>query len=183
MNEQELRNLMYTAQLKDQGTWSIRYPRGQGVMPQWKTKFEKVEIGKGRVISAGDDIAIVSIGHVGNYAVDAIKRLEQENISAAHYDMRFVKPLDEELLHQVFKKFSKVITVEDGCLPGGFGSAVVEFMADNGYFANVQRLGIPDRFIDHGSQKELHLECGYYKDDIVEAAIKLVGIGEKAAAG
>jgi 1-deoxy-D-xylulose-5-phosphate synthase len=97
--------------------------------------------------------------------------------------MRFVKPLDEELLHQVFKKFSKVITVEDGCLPGGFGSAVVEFMADNGYFANVQRLGIPDRFIDHGSQKELHLECGYYKDDIVEAAIKLVGIGEKAAAG
>ena len=183
MNEEELRNMMYTAQLENMGTWSIRYPRGNGVMPEWQTPFQEIEIGKGRMVSDGTDLAILSIGDVGNYAVGAQAELKANGISAAHYDMRFVKPLDEELLHQVFKKFSKVITLEDGCLPGGFGSAVIEFMADNGYFAQVQRLGIPDRFIDHGSQKELHIECGYYKDDLVEAAIKLVGIGEKAAAG
>ncbi len=183
MNEEELRNMMYTAQLKDKGTWSIRYPRGNGSMAEWRTPFQEIEIGKGRMISDGSDLAILSIGDVGNYALGAQSELKANGISAAHFDMRFVKPLDEELLHQVFKKFSKVITIEDGCLPGGFGSAVIEFMADNGYFAQVQRLGIPDRFIDHGSQKELHIECGYYKDDLVEAAIKLVGIGEKAAAG
>ena len=183
MNEEELRNMMYTAQLKDKGTWSIRYPRGNGSMAEWRTPFQEIEIGKGRMISDGTDLAILSIGDVGNYALGAQSELKANGISAAHFDMRFVKPLDEELLHQVFKKFSKVITIEDGCLPGGFGSAVIEFMADNGYFAQVQRLGIPDRFIDHGSQKELHIECGYYKDDLVEAAIKLVGIGEKAAAG
>lgn len=183
MNEEELRNMMYTAQLKDGGTWSIRYPRGNGSMAEWRTPFQEIEIGKGRMISDGTDLAILSIGDVGNYALGAQSELKANGISAAHFDMRFVKPLDEELLHQVFKKFSKVITIEDGCLPGGFGSAVIEFMADNGYFAQVQRLGIPDRFIDHGSQKELHIECGYYKDDLVEAAIKLVGIGEKAAAG
>ena len=174
---------MFTAQLENKGTWSIRYPRGTGVMPDWRTKFQEIEVGKGRIVSKGDDVAIVSIGHVGNYANDAVAQLKAKGISAALYDMRFVKPLDEELLHKVFKKFNKVITVEDGCLTGGFGSAIIEFMSDNGYFAQVQRLGIPDRFIDHGSQKELHIECGYYKDDIVEAAIKLVGIGEKAAAG
>lgn len=183
MNEEELRNLMYTAQLENQGTWSIRYPRGTGVMPEWKTEFEEVEIGKGRKVSDGTDVAILSIGHVGNYAVDAGKELDEKGVSVAHYDMRFVKPLDEALLHDVFKKFNKVITIEDGCLTGGFGSAVIEFMADNGYFAQVERLGIPDKFIDHGSQTELHKECGYHKDDIVKAAIKLVGFGEKAAAG
>lgn len=183
MNEEELRNMMYTAQLKDKGTWSIRYPRGNGSMAEWRTPFQEIEIGKGRMISDGTDLAILSIGDVGNYALGARSELKANGISAAHFDMRFVKPLDEELLHQVFKKFSKVITIEDGCLSGGFGSAVIEFMADNGYFAQVQRLGIPDRFIDHGSQMELHIECGYYKDDLVESAIKLVGIGEKAAAG
>ena len=183
MNEEELRNLMYTAQLENRGTWSIRYPRGQGVMPEWRTELKEIEVGKGRVVAKGDDIAIISIGHVGNYAEEAVTQLAQQGVSAALYDMRFVKPLDEELLHRVFKKFSKVITVEDGCLPGGFGSAIIEFMSDNGYFAQVQRLGVPDRFIDHGSQKELHIECGYYKDDIVETATKLVGIGKKAVAG
>lgn len=182
MDEQELRNMMYTAQLENRGTWSIRYPRGQGVMPEWRTRFEELTVGKGRVISEGEDVAIITIGHVGHYAVEAVGKLKENGISAAHYDMRFVKPIDEKLLHSVFKRFSKVITVEDGCLPGGFGSAVVEFMSDNGYFAQVQRLGIPDRFIDHGSQKELHIECGYYKDDIIKTAIDLVGVGEKAAA-
>lgn len=182
MNEEELRNLMYTAQLKDKGVWSIRYPRGTGVMPNWETKFKEIEIGTGRNISNGSDVAILSLGHVGNYAVEASSELNSRGISVGHYDMRFAKPLDEKMLHQVFKKFDKVITIEDGCLTGGFGSAIIEFMSDNGYFAQVQRLGIPDRFVDHGSQKELHLECGYYKDDIVEAATKLVGISEKAAA-
>ncbi|MCF8459500.1 MAG: 1-deoxy-D-xylulose-5-phosphate synthase [Flavobacteriales bacterium] len=182
MNEEELRNMMYTAQLENKGVWSIRYPRGNGVMQEWKTPFAEIEIGKGRKVNDGDDVAILSLGHVGNYAVDATKELEVKGISAAHYDMRFAKPLDEQLLHSIFKKFKKVITIEDGCLTGGFGSAIIEFMSDNGYFAQVQRLGIPDRFVDHGSQKELHLECGYYKDDIVEAAIKLVGIRENAAA-
>jgi 1-deoxy-D-xylulose-5-phosphate synthase len=183
MNEEELRNLMYTAQLENRGTWSIRYPRGQGVMPEWRTELKEVEVGKGREVVKGNDIAIISIGHVGNYAEEAVAKLAQQGVSAALYDMRFVKPLDEELLHRVFKKFSKVITVEDGCLPGGFGSAIIEFMSDNGYFAQVQRLGVPDRFVDHGSQKDLHIECGYYKDDIVETATKLVGIGKKAVAG
>lgn len=183
MNEEELRNMMYTAQLENQGVWSIRYPRGNGVMPEWRTPFAEIEVGKGRKLEDGTDVAILSLGHVGNYATDAIRILESHGISAAHYDMRFAKPLDQALLHEVFKKFSKVITIEDGCLPGGFGSAIVEFMSDNGYFAQVVRLGVPDRFVDHGSQKELHVECGYYKDDIVKAAVDLVGVTEKAAAG
>lgn len=182
MNEEELRNLMYTAQLENAGVWSIRYPRGTGVMPKWETPFKEVEIGTGRQIAEGNDVAILSFGHVGNYAVEATEELASRGISAAHYDMRFAKPLDQNLLREVFEKFSKIITIEDGCLTGGFGSAIIEFMSDNGYFAQVQRLGIPDRFVDHGSQKELHLECGYYKNDIVEAAVKLIGISEKAAA-
>lgn len=183
MNEEELRNLMYTAQQENMGTWSIRYPRGTGVMPEWRTEMKQVPIGKGRLVKKGNDVAILSIGHPGNFVVEAQEEISKEGISAAHFDMRFAKPIDEELLHEIFKKFDKVITVEDGCLPGGFGSAVVEFMADNGYFAQITRLGIPDRFVDHGTQDELYLECGYHKDDIVKAAIKLVGIGEKAAAG
>jgi 1-deoxy-D-xylulose-5-phosphate synthase len=182
MNEEELRNLMFTAQLKDKGVWSIRYPRGTGVMPNWETPLKAVEVGKGRTVTEGSDVAILSLGHVGNYAVEATEELKSKEISVAHYDMRFAKPLDHNLLQEVFKKFNKVITIEDGCLPGGFGAAIIEFMSDNGYFAQVERLGIPDRFVDHGSQKELHIECGYYKDDIVKAAIKLVGISEKAAA-
>jgi 1-deoxy-D-xylulose-5-phosphate synthase len=182
MNEEELRNLMFTAQLKDKGVWSIRYPRGTGVMPNWETPLKAVEVGKGRTVTEGSDVAILSLGHVGNYAVEATEELKSKEISVAHYDMRFAKPLDHNLLQEVFKKFNKVITIEDGCLPGGFGAAIIEFMSDNGYFAQVERLGIPDRFVDHGSQKELHIECGYYKNDIVKAAIKLVGISEKAAA-
>lgn len=183
MNEEELRNLMFTAQQENMGTWSIRYPRGTGVMSDWKTPLKEVKVGKGRQVAKGEDVAILSIGHVGNFAVEAQEEIKNQGISAAHYDMRFVKPLDEELLHEIFKKFTKVITIEDGCLPGGFGSAIIEFMADNGYFAQIERLGVPDRFVDHGSQTELYQECGYHKDDIVKAAIKLVGIGEKAAAG
>ena len=174
MNEQELRNLMYTAQLDEvqnqKKAFTIRYPRGEGVMPQWRTPFEKIEIGKGRKVREGEDIAILTIGHIGNYAVESCKMLELEGIQAAHYDLRFVKPLDEALLHEVFNKFDKVITVEDGCLQGGMGSAVLEFMADHGYHAKLKRLGIPDRVVEHGEQLELHRECGFDPEGIARTA-------------
>jgi len=169
MNEAELRNLMYTAQLKDQGPFTIRYPRGQGVMPEWKTPMREIKVGTGRKIRDGEEIAILTIGHIGNYAIEACKNLEKEGLFPAHYDMRFAKPLDEKLLHEVFSRYNKIITVEDGCIIGGMGSAVIEFMTDNDYFAQVKRLGIPDRCIDHGSQKELHTECGYHPEGIMQA--------------
>jgi 1-deoxy-D-xylulose-5-phosphate synthase len=178
MNEQELRNMMYTAQLNEtqsgKQAFTIRYPRGEGMMPQWRTPFEKLEIGKGRKIREGEDIAILTIGHIGNYAVKSYQLLENAGISAAHYDLRFVKPLDEELLHEVFQKFDKVITVEDGCLQGGMGSAVLEFMADHGYTAKLKRLGIPDRIVEHGEQIELHRECGFDPEGIAKTAREMV---------
>lgn len=174
MNEEELRNLMYTAQVKNHGPFVIRYPRGNGVMPEWKTPFAEIVIGKGRQVKEGDDIAILSIGHIGNIALQAIKKLKKENISAALYDMRFVKPIDEEMLHEVFRRFSKVITVEDGCIQGGMGSAVLEFMAANDYHARVKVLGIPDAFIEHGEQNELYAECYYDADAIAQAAQKMM---------
>lgn len=174
MNEEELRNLMYTAQLTNKGPFSIRYPRGKGVMTEWKTPFKEIPIGKGRKVKPGNDIAILSIGHHGNYVVDACTSLANE-IDVAHYDMRFVKPLDETLLHEICTKFDKIITVEDGCLQGGFGSAVIEFIADNGYQIQVKRLGIPDQYIEHGSQKELYIECGYDTESIVKTTREMIG--------
>lgn len=178
MNEEELRNLMYTAQLPDQGPFSIRYPRGKGVMTNWKTPFKAIKIGTGRKIKNGNDIAILSIGHVGNYAVEACNDLSQLGIDAAHYDMRFAKPLDSILLHEVFGKFKHIITVEDGCLVGGLGSAIIEFMVDHGYSSQVSRLGIPDKYIEHGSQSELHAECNYDKFAIVEMTKKVLNVKE-----
>jgi len=167
MNEEELRNLMYTAQQDDMGPFTIRYPRGAGVMSDWRTELKYVEVGKGRRIREGEDIAILTIGHIGNYAVKACAELSKEGLNPAHYDLRFVKPLDEDLLHEVFQNFTKVITVEDGCILGGMGSAVIEFMADNGYNAQVKRMGIPDEVIEHGSQIELHTQCGFHPEGIV----------------
>lgn len=183
MNEEELRNLMYTAQQENMGPFSIRYPRGNGVMVDWKKPFQLIEVGKGRKLKDGDDVAVLSLGHIGNHAANAIKELENQGISVAHYDMRFAKPLDEQLLHEVFTKFNKVITIEDGCLPGGMGSAIVEFMADNNYNAHVKRLGIPDHFIEHGTQVELYKECGFYEEHVIEAAQQLTGIKKRAIAG
>ncbi|MBX7109525.1 MAG: 1-deoxy-D-xylulose-5-phosphate synthase [Chitinophagales bacterium] len=175
MNEEELRNLMYTAQLeKNNGPFSIRYPRGEGVMANWRKPFTALEIGKGRMICDGQEVCILSIGHPGNFAVEACNELRLDEIFPAHYDMRFVKPLDEELLHEVFKKFKKIITVEDGAVQGGFGSAVLEFMQEHHYSAAVKRLGIPDKFIEHGSLKELHHLCGFDADGIVEAVREMV---------
>jgi 1-deoxy-D-xylulose-5-phosphate synthase len=175
MNESELRNLMYTAQL-DTMEWPfvIRYPRGQGVMPEWKTPFEEIPIGKGRKIKDGQDIAILTIGHPGNFATTAIRELQMDGLNPAHYDMRFVKPLDEALLHEVFGKYDKVITVEDGTVTGGFGSAILEFMAQYNYKAEVKILGIPDRIVEHGTPKELYHECHYDAQAIKETVLNMM---------
>ncbi|MBY0243813.1 MAG: 1-deoxy-D-xylulose-5-phosphate synthase [Sphingobacteriaceae bacterium] len=167
INEEELRNLMYTAQQENMGPFSIRYPRGNGVMVDWKQPLKALEVGKGQKICDGENIAILSFGHVGNFAIEACAELKNEGINPAHYDLRFAKPLDYALLHEVFKKYSKIITVEDGCIQGGVGSAVLEFMADHHYQAKVVRLGIPDKFIEHGEQPELWDLCAYDKNAIV----------------
>jgi 1-deoxy-D-xylulose-5-phosphate synthase len=152
----------------------IRYPRGEGVMPEWKTAMEEVEIGRGRRLKTGTDVAIVSLGHPGNFAQAAIRQLRTQGIDPAHYDMRFVKPLDEELLHEVFSNYTKVVTIEDGTVVGGFGSAVLEFMNAHRYNAEVTILGIPDRLVEHGTPKELHRECNYDAQAIEEAVLSLM---------
>jgi 1-deoxy-D-xylulose-5-phosphate synthase len=175
MNEKELRNLMYTAQLEStKYAFVIRYPRGEGVMPEWRTPFEEIQIGKGRKLKDGRDVAILSFGHPGNFAQAAIRELRTEGIDPAHYDMRFAKPLDEALLHEVFAKYENVVTIEDGTVVGGFGSAVLEFMNQNGYRSTVKILGIPDTIVEHGSLKELHKECKYDASSIAETVRKLL---------
>lgn len=171
MNESELRDLMYTAQLDTTNSpIVIRYPRGEGVMPEWRTEMKAIQIGKGRKIKDGKDIAILSFGHPGNFAAAAIRELKADGINPAHYDLRFVKPLDEELLHEVFTNYEKVITVEDGTVVGGVGSAILEFMAANNYRAEVKIMGIPDRIVEHGTLKELHRECEYDAQAIADQA-------------
>jgi 1-deoxy-D-xylulose-5-phosphate synthase len=176
MNESELRNLMYTAQLeKNELPIVIRYPRGEGVLPEWRTPMQEIPIGKGRVIREGRQIAILSFGHPGNFAAAAIRELRTDGLNPGHYDMRFAKPLDEELLHQVCQQYDKLITLEDGCIQGGFGSAVLEFMAEHGYKNDLQMLGIPDKIVEHGTPKELHHECGYDTPAIVKAVRAMMG--------
>jgi 1-deoxy-D-xylulose-5-phosphate synthase len=175
MNESELRNLMYTSQLPSTKLpMVIRYPRGEGLMPEWRTEMKEIPIGKGRRLREGKDIAILSLGHPGNFAAAAIRDLKAEGLEPAHYDMRFVKPLDEELLHEAFGRYRRFVTVEDGTVMGGFGSAVLEFMAANGYQAEVRMLGIPDRIVEHGSPKELHRECGYDAKGIADAVREMM---------
>lgn len=171
MDEHELRNLMYTAQLPNKGPFVIRYPRGRGSLVDWKSPFEEIKIGKGRKLKDGKDIAVVSIGPIGNIASKAIERAEKEGKSIAHYDLRFLKPLDEELLHEVGRTFKKVITVEDGVTKAGMGSAVLEFFADNGYSPEVHRIGVPDQFIEHGSIPELYKLCGMDEEGIYNALV------------
>lgn len=169
MDEEELRNLMFTAQQENMGPFVIRYPRGQGVMPDWRHPLKALKLGSGRQISEGEDVAILSIGHIGNEAVKATRQLNEKGIFPAHYDLRFVKPLDEALLHKVMKDYKYIVTVEDGCLEGGMGSAVLEFMADHNYHSQVIRLGIPDIVVEHGEQSELWEECGYDAAAIIRA--------------
>ncbi|MDO9551603.1 1-deoxy-D-xylulose-5-phosphate synthase [Rhodonellum sp.] len=175
MDEEELRNLMFTAS-KFEGPFSIRYPRGQGVMPDWKRPMREIPIGQGRIIREGEDVAILTIGHIGNYATEATDALAKKGFNPAHYDMRFVKPLDESLLHEIFSKFKKVVTVEDGAVMGGFGTAVLEWMMDHGYSAQVKRLGIPDAVIEHGEQLQLHHECGFDPEGIANAVKELAEV-------
>ena len=175
MNESELRNLMYTAQLESTRLpFVIRYPRGEGVMPEWKTEMKEIEIGKGRKLKDGKDIAILSFGHPGNFAAAAIRELKNDGLNPAHYDMRFAKPLDEELLHEACQQYEKLITVEDGTVKGGIGSAILEFMAEHGYKNEVRILGIPDRLVEHGTPKELHRECGYDAQGIADAVREMM---------
>jgi 1-deoxy-D-xylulose-5-phosphate synthase len=174
MNEQELRNLMYTAQLPNQGPFSIRYPRGNGVMLNWKTPFESIKIGRGKKITDGKEIAILSFGHPGNFVLSAQETFKKQGLNIAHYDMRFAKPLDENLLHKILKKFNAIITIEDGCLQGGFGSAILEFISSNNYQTYVKRLGIPDKFIHHGTQEELQNTCNYDTAAIIKTVQKML---------
>ncbi len=171
MDEHELRRLMYTAQLPGKGTFVIRYPRGRGVLADWHCPLEEVEVGTGRKLRDGKDIAILSIGAVGNNAAKAVEGMEQDGaaVSCAHYDMRFVKPLDENLLREVAGKFNKIITLEDGSREGGFGSAVLEWMDDNGYHPDIVRLGLPDRFVEQGTVAELQHITGIDADGIRRA--------------
>ena len=179
MNESELRNLMYTAQLDTTvHPFVIRYPRGEGVMPVWKTEMKEIKPGTGRKLKDGERIAILSFGHPGNFAAAAIRELRTEELNPAHYDMRFAKPLDENLLHEVFAKFDKVITVEDGTVQGGFGSAVLEFMAMHHYGAEVKILGMPDHVIEQGTPKELQKECGYDAPAIAAAVREMMNEGQ-----
>ena len=170
MDSLELRNLLYTAQLeKNARPFSIRYPKGNGMVTEWQKPFEETEIGRARLISEGSDIAVLSIGHPGNFVVEAAAKVASEGITVTHWDMRFLSPLDAEALHSVFSKFRDIITVEDGFLKGGLGSAVIEFMCDNGYNAKIRRLGIPDYFVEHGTQDELIKECGFDAGSIAVA--------------
>jgi 1-deoxy-D-xylulose-5-phosphate synthase len=170
MNEEELRNMMYTAQLPGAGTYVIRYPKGRGVMTEWNKPFKALMAGKGRKIRDGKDIAIISIGHIGNEVITATQQLESQGISVAHYDIRYLKPIDEDLLYEIFTQFDRIITVEDGTITGGLGSAVAEFMAEHKYKAHLVRLGIPDRFIEQGTVGELQRECGYDAEGIVRSS-------------
>lgn len=159
MDEIELRNLMFTAQHNKHGPFAIRYPKGRGVNVEWKQDFTEYTVGKGETVKEGEDLAVLTIGHVGNYIKELHGKLEMK-VSIAHYNMRFLKPIDEELLHSIFTKFKKIISIEDGTIVGGLGSAILEFISDHGYNVQVKRLGIPDHFIEQGTIEELHHECG-----------------------
>ena len=172
MDEHELRHLMYTAQLPDKGPFVIRYPRGRGVLVDWRCPMKALPVGKGRRLKEGREVAVVTIGPIGNLAAKAIARIEAERqVTIAHYDLRFLKPLDEELLHEVGEGFSRIVTVEDGVMKGGMGSALLEWMADQGYTPRVKRLGLPDQFVEHGSVKQLQAICAIDEASI-QAAIE-----------
>lgn len=168
LNEWDLRNLMYTGYMIPDGPFVIRYPRGKGEKSDWRNEMQILPIGKGRKLRDGHDIAVLTIGPIGNEAIKAINQVEPDGISVAHYDMIYLKPLDEALLHEVGRKFKRIITIENGVIAGGLGSAVLEFMADHGYAPQVKRIGVPDQFIEHGSIPELYKLCGMDADSIAE---------------
>lgn len=174
LNELDLRNLMYTGYKESKGPFVIRYPRGKGEKTAWKNKMEILPPGKGRKLREGKDIAVLSLGPIGNEVIKAIKKLEGEDISVAHYDMIYLKPIDEELLHEAGQNFTRIITVESGVIRGGLGSAVLEFMADNNYTPQIKRIGIPDKFIEHGQVSEQNKLCGMDAESIAEKIREMI---------
>ena len=174
LNEIELRNLMYTAQLKQKYPFAIRYPRGRGVLINWKKPMKKIEIGSGKMIADGKKICFISIGHIGNVIIDINNSLQKTNSPVGHCDIRFLKPLDEKLLHSIFKQYEIIMTLEDGCIKGGLGSAIIEFASDNDYVKKIIRFGVPDSFIEHGTQEEQRKECGYDKNSILKRVKELL---------
>lgn len=172
-DEHELRHLMYTAQQPDMGTFVIRYPRGKGSLSDWRCPLEKIEVGKGRCIKDGDDIALLTLGPIGKKMQCVVEQASEQGISVAHYDMRFLKPIDQEILHAIGKKFNKIVTIEDACVTGGLGSAVVEFMAANDYTPTIRCIGIPDKFVEHGTTDELYKICGMDSDTVLDTIVKL----------
>ncbi|EJW99630.1 1-deoxy-D-xylulose-5-phosphate synthase [gut metagenome] len=173
MNEHELRRLMYTAQLPGKGPFVIRYPRGRGYLIDWKCPLEEVPVGKGRKLKSGKDMAVITLGPIGNLAAHAIDKAEkEEGLSIAHYDLRFLKPLDEEMLHEIGSHYDTVITIEDGVIQGGMGSAILEFMADHGYTPHVQRIGVPNKFIEHGTVQQLYEICHMDEESIFQTLLK-----------
>ena len=175
-DEETLRNLMFTAQTADHGPFAIRYPRGKGSNPNWHTPMKAIEIGKGRKLRDGNKLAVLSLGTMTNKATEAIKRLDQQysDPDIAHYDMIFLRPLDESILHEVGKKGCPIITVEDGMREGGFGSAVGEWMNDHGYQAHIVRIGVPDEFVEHGKVPELMAQCHMDADAIYDAITSIL---------
>ncbi len=173
MNEHELRRLMFTAQQPGGGPFVIRYPRGRGVLTDWHCPLEAIPIGKGRCLSEGTDIAVLSIGPVGNAVSQAIRQLAPQGLSIAHYDMRYLKPIDEQILHHVGRNHTRILTVEDGALTGGLGSAVLEYMADHRYQPTIRRLGLPDHFVEHGTPAQLHRLTGIDTESILQAILQL----------
>ncbi len=172
-DEHELRRLMYTAQLPDMGTFVIRYPRGKGMLTDWRCRLEAVEVGKGRVLREGNDVALITIGPIGKQVATVIDEAAQKGVSVAHYDLRFLKPLDSEMLHAIGKKFSRIVTVEDGVITGGMGAAVNEFMSQHGYKPQIRCIGIPDRFVEHGTTQELYRSCGMDNETILETILNI----------
>ena len=171
-DECELRRLMYTAAQPGKGTFVIRYPRGKGSLVNWRCELEEVEVGKGRLMTDGSDVAFLTIGPLGKVMESAVAEAASNGVSVAHYDMRFLKPLDEDILHEVGKKFKYVVTLEDGSVKGGLGSAVLEFMAENGYSPRVEIMGLPDTFVEHGTPAELYRVCGIDRESVLRTILK-----------
>jgi 1-deoxy-D-xylulose-5-phosphate synthase len=176
MDEQELRDMMFTSSEYNDGAWAIRYPRGRSTGMAVREEFETTEIGKGRIIKEGNDLAILSFGPIGNYVVEAEKQLEKNGTEIGHFDMRYAKPLDTSMIDHVLEKYSRIITIEDGTKLGGFGSAVAEYVAEKGCGVSVKIMGVPDTIIEHGTQRELHDEVGIGPDGIVDQVKKLLGV-------
>jgi 1-deoxy-D-xylulose-5-phosphate synthase len=171
LNEIDLRNLMYTAGQKGNGVFAIRYPRGKGKLKDWELPFALLPVGKGRKLKDGKNIAVVSIGPIGDIAGEAIEKAKASGVDAAHYDMIYLKPIDTDLLHEIGKNYRRVVTVENGTITGGLGTAVMEFMSENGYAPEIKRIGIPDRFVPHGTIPELYRWCGMDADSILKELI------------